>query len=304
MKRFEPRRPAKSKQMTGLTDRIARLSPDKRALMGKRVLAPAEVPTVPAVGNPWLAQVKPNPAARVRLFCIPFAGGDPSAFAGWAESLPSSIEVCPILLPGRWTRVKEPLLTDIVPLVRALGDSLLPLLDKPFALFGHSTGALICFELTRWLRKQRDLQPARLFASGCGAPHLPGRTEPIHSLSEPEFVEKLRSFQGIPEGVLDELELREMVLRILRADFHLTETYVYRNDQPLACPITVFGGLHDPFVSRSSLQAWREQTSGRFKLRIFPGGHMFLRTDSHSVLEAIRENLRSTSAKHGLTKTN
>jgi surfactin synthase thioesterase subunit len=254
--------------------------------------------------NPWLAQVKPNPAARVRLFCIPFAGGDPSAFAGWAEGLPSSIEVCPVLLPGRWTRLKEPLFTDIVPLVRALGESLLPLLDKPFALFGHSTGALICFELTRWLRKRCDLQPAHLFPSGCGAPHLPARLEPIHRLRDQEFVEKLLSFQGIPEAVLAEPELRELILPILRADFQLSETYVYEDDRPLACPITAFGGSRDPIVDQSSFEAWREHTSGRFKLRFFPGDHMFLRTDGHSVLEAIGENLLSTPAINGVTKTN
>jgi len=289
--------------MTGLTDRIARLFPDKRALIEKWAAEAAGKPIGPATQNPWLAQIKPNAAACVRLFCIPFAGGDPSAFAGWQEGLPSSVEVCPVLLPGRWTRLREPLFTDIVPLVQALGESLQPLVDKPFALFGHSTGALICFELTRWLRKECDVQPTHLFACACGAPHLPGRTEPIHSLSEAEFVEKLRSFQGIPEGVLDEPELREMILRILRADFHLTETYVYQHDRPLACPITAFGGLHDPFVSRSSLEAWWEQTSGRFNFRIFPGGHMFLKTHGRSVLDAIGDELPSTPAMQGVRKT-
>lgn len=290
-------------EMTGLTERLARLSPDKRALIGKRAAQAPRTAPVRATGNSWLAQVKPNATAGIRLFCVPFAGGDPSAFAGWPEGLPSSIEVCPVLLPGRWTRLREPLFTDIVPLVRALGESLLPLLDKPFALFGHSTGALICFELTRWLRTERHVQPTHLFACACGAPHLPGRTEPIHSLSEPEFVEKLRTFQGIPGGVLDEPELREIVLRILRADFHLTETYVCRDERPLACPITAFGGSHDPFVNRASLKAWREQTSGRFKSRIFPGSHMFLKAHARSVLNAIGNELRNAPGVQPVWKT-
>ncbi len=290
-------------EMGELIDRLARFSPEKRALIEKRSSEPAGTRTIPVTGNPWLAQAKPNAAARIRLFCVPFAGGDPSAFAGWHEGLPSWVEVCPILLPGRWTRLREPLFTDIFPLVRDLGGNLGPMLDKPFALFGHSTGALICFELARWLRKEYYVEPLHFFASACGAPQLPGRTGAIHTLSEPEFIYKMHTFQGIPEGVLEEPELREILLRILRADFHLTETYAYRSESPLACPITAFGGLPDPFVSLPSLEAWKEQTSGKFDAHIFPGGHMFLKAHKPLVLEAIKTELCDAQAEQRVTKT-
>jgi surfactin synthase thioesterase subunit len=210
---------------------------------------------------------------------------------GWPQSLPPSLEVCPVLLPGRWTRMKEPPFTEIAPLVRSLGESIRPQLDKPFALFGHSTGALIAFELARWLRKHSGCQPAHLFVSGCGAPHIPGRCEPLHVLPEAEFVERLRSFEGIPEAALAEPELRGIILPILRADLQLTETYVYEHDLPLACPITACGGSHDPMVDHSSLEAWQEHTSGKFTLRLFPSGHMFLRTHGGQMLDIIRDDL-------------
>jgi medium-chain acyl-[acyl-carrier-protein] hydrolase len=281
--------------MARIENRIAMLTSAKRALILKRMATTLAVDT-PATSNLWLSRTKPKPGAGLRLFCVPFAGGDPSAFAGWENMLPEWLEFCAILLPGRSTRIQEPSYTDIVPLVQSLGESLQGMLDKPFALFGYSTGALICFELARWLRTMFDIQPIHLFVSACGAPQLPGRTEPIHSLSEPAFIERLRRFQGISDGLLEEPELREILLRILRADFQLTETYVYRSEKPLACPITAIGGEADPFVTRSSLRAWQAQTATNFNIHTFQGGHMFLRSCSPSLRKFIVEELRDSPA--------
>jgi medium-chain acyl-[acyl-carrier-protein] hydrolase len=238
--------------------------------------------------NPWLAHVKPNPAAALRLFCFPYAGGDPSAFLSWPAALPASVEVCPVLLPGHGSRIAEPLFLSIADLVPPLAEGLLPSLHRPFALFGHSTGALIAFEFARALRAEHGLSPARLCVSACGAPHLPpDRPDPIHHLPEQEFIEKLRAFGGVSEAALAEPELRGLILPILRADFQLSETYSCAPDVPLACPISAFGGAQDPFVRPESLEAWRDQTTSAFSLRLFPGGHMFLHTDRRLLLEVL-----------------
>src|SRR5438552_7109196 len=122
------------------------------------------------VTDSWLACLKPRPHAAVRLFCFPYAGGGASAFRCWPDALPASIEVCPVQLPGRETRFREPPYTRLAPLAEALGHALRPFLDRPFAFFGHSMGALVAFELTRWLRRAGGPQPAHLFVSACAAP--------------------------------------------------------------------------------------------------------------------------------------
>ncbi len=217
-------------------------------------------------------------------------------FMRWPENLPALIEVCPVLLPGRWTRMKEPPFTEITALVWALGESLTPHLDKPFALFGHSTGALIAFELARWLRKHSAREPVHLFSSGCEAPHLVRRSQLFHALADEEFLQEVRRFQGISEDVLAEPELLELILPILRADFQLTSTYVYKDDRPLTCPVTAFAGADDQVVTRAEVEGWREHTAGKFTLRIFHGDHMFLKTERGALLEAIAGKLLSDSA--------
>jgi len=246
--------------------------------------------------NAWIACPRPNPQARLRLFCFPYSGAGASIFYPWVDRLPETIEVCPVLLPGRETRLAEPLFTRLAPLVQAVAQSLLPYLDKPFAFFGHSLGALVSFELARHLRRQHDLRPVHLFVSGHNAPQVPDRDPPIHALPEPEFLEKLRRLNGTPEEVLKHTELRELILPILRADFEVCETYVYEADDPLDCPISAFGGLRDEHLSRDGLEAWREQTSASFSLRMFPGDHFYLNTDRPLLLRTLTRELTDSCA--------
>jgi medium-chain acyl-[acyl-carrier-protein] hydrolase len=238
----------------------------------------------------WLTRPGPDRSARLRLFCFPYSGAGASIYYRWIGQLPRGINVCPVELPGRASRVAEPPYTQLSPLVDAAAEALLPYLHLPFALLGHSMGALVCFELARLLRR-RGLQPVRLFASGHGAPQLPERDPPIHALSEPEFVEKLREFGGTPEEVLANAELRELLLPILRADFAVCETYAYTAEEPLDCPISAFGGLADREVPGEDLDAWRVQTRGAFTLRMFPGDHFFLQTAQPFVLRSVARDL-------------
>ncbi len=175
----------------------------------------------------WLRSPKPNPQASLRLFCFPYVGGGALIFRTWPNSLPATAEVCPVELPGRGTRLKETPFTRLLPLVQALAQALLPHLDKPFAFFGHSMGALISFELTRQLRRLYGLVPLHLFVSAHRAPQLPDPDPPIHTLPEAEFMEELRCLNGTPKEVLEQPELMELMLPILRADFALCETYIY-----------------------------------------------------------------------------
>jgi medium-chain acyl-[acyl-carrier-protein] hydrolase len=240
----------------------------------------------------WIACRKPNPQARLRLFCFPYAGSGASIFRTWADGLPADVEVCPVQFPGRGTRLTEVPFTQISPLIEALTQALDPLLDKPFAFFGHSLGALVGFELARQLRRQSGVQPVRLFVSADRAPQILHRDRPLHALPEGELLVELHRLFGIPGKVLEEAELMQIMLPVLRADFAVYETYVYATEPPLSCPISALGGLQDQRVGRGDLEAWREQTNSSFSLRMFPGDHFFWNTMQPLLLQALSQELR------------
>jgi medium-chain acyl-[acyl-carrier-protein] hydrolase len=240
----------------------------------------------------WIAFRKPNSQARLRLFCFPYAGAGASIFRTWSDGLPADVEVCPVQIPGRGTRPMEASFTQLAPLVEALAEALVPLLDKPFAFFGHSLGALVGFELARQLRRQSGAQPVRLFVSADWAPQLPHRERPVHALPEAEFLGELRRLNGIPEKVSEDAELMQILLPVLRADFAVYETYAYSTEPPLDCPISIFGGLQDQRVNRGDLEAWRDQTSDFVSVRMFPGDHFFWNTTQPLLLQVLSQELR------------
>ncbi|MBN1889798.1 MAG: thioesterase [Thermoflexales bacterium] len=244
-----------------------------------------------STSNAWIVSPRPNPHARLRLFCFPYAGGGASVFYAWIKSLPQDIEVCPIQLPGRQGRSEVPPFTQMGPLVEALAQGIEPYLNKPFAFFGHSLGAKISFELARHLRAQGAARPVCQFFSGSNAPHIASPDPPLHELPDAELVEKLRRFKGTPEELLQDEELLQVFLPLLRADIALHETYRYVPGEPFDYPISVFGGLQDDEISRDNLAAWHIHTRGTFTLRMFPGDHFFLRSARAPLLQAVSHDL-------------
>jgi medium-chain acyl-[acyl-carrier-protein] hydrolase len=232
-----------------------------------------------------------DPQVKLRLFCFPFGGAGASFYRDWQPALPKSIEVCPVQPPGREERLSEKPFTNLAPLVAELGEILRPYLDRPFAFFGHSMGALISFELARYLRRLNQLMPAYLLISGRPAPQIPQTDPPTFDLPDPEFIEELRQIQGTPESVLQNLELMALFLPLLRADFELCQTYHYNHELPLDCPFFVFGGLADSDISQESLVSWRTQTTRPIQLQMFPGDHFFILNAQQSVLHIISQQL-------------
>jgi medium-chain acyl-[acyl-carrier-protein] hydrolase len=241
----------------------------------------------------WIAFRKPNPQARLRLFCFPYAGASAAIFRTWSDGLPADVEVCPVQFPGRGTRLQEVPFKRLAPLVQALAQALVPLLDKPFAFFGHSLGALVGFELARQLRRRSGVQPVRLLVSADRAPQLPARHRPIHALPEDEFLAELRRLNGTPGQLLDDMELMQIMLPVLRADFAAYQTYAYAPEPPLDCAISCFGGMQDQRVSRGELEAWRDQTRVPVSLQMFHGDHFFLNTARSLLLPVLAHELRA-----------
>ncbi len=241
--------------------------------------------------NTWFARIRPNPNARLRLFCVPYGGGTAQVYLRWPDGLPADTEVWSVNLPGRGRRMMEPPLRSISSIVQPMVQALMPLLDKPFAFFGHSMGSLVSFEVVRQLRRLGKPLPSYLFASGCFAPHIPD-PHPIHHLPDAEFIKELRELNGMPTEVLANDELMELVLPSLRADFTATETYTCNEESPFPFPMSVFGAVQDPLTTPELLEAWRQYTSGRFSLRMLPGDHFFLISHEKLLLSMISEDLR------------
>lgn len=238
-----------------------------------------------------LAYYKPRREATLRLFCFPYAGGSALVYRNWAERLPVQVEVCPVQLPGRGHRLREPAISQMLPLADAVMREIRPLMDKPFAFFGHSMGATLAFEIARLLRKSEAAQPSHLFVSGRSAPQVIDTDPPTYNLPEPELLEELRRLNGTPPEVLDEPELLTLMLPLIRADFEAIQTYPYVEEPPLGCPISVYGGLQDDDVSRESLEAWCEQTTASCTLRMFPGDHFFINTTREWLLQTLTREL-------------
>lgn len=229
----------------------------------------------PGLGAWWVLP-RANPAARLRLFCFPYAGGGASMFRDWPGELPGDVEVWCAALPGRGARLREAPVNSITRLLPPLADAMLPYLDRPFALFGHSMGALIAFELARHLRREQAPSPSHLFVSGRRAPQLGRISQAVHELPRQELIRELRRLNGTPEAVLRSEELLTALLPTLRADLAACEQYVCRSDLPLAVAISAYGGSADPDVAREDLEAWGAQTSCGCSTQQFAGDHFFL----------------------------
>ncbi len=233
-----------------------------------------------------------DPAAPgTRLFCLPHAGGSAGGFLRWRRSPTPDIAVVPVRLPGRDGRQGEAPETDFDRLARRLAAALRPWTDRRYALFGHSLGAILAFELARRL----DPPPCRLFVSGASAPDEQPTDRWLHTLPDHEFLSALRGFGGLP----DDPGLATALLPRLRADCTVAETYRYRAAEPLRCPISVLCGRWDPTVDTSRLERWGAHTDEGVRIRLFPGDHFYLSDAENFVLRAIRKDLAATSDHRG-----
>lgn len=241
----------------------------------------------------WIVRFQPSPTASLRLFCFPFAGGGARAYRPWAEALPDGVEVCAVQPPGRGRRLNESPVDRMDPLVDRLLDEAQPLLDRPFAVFGHSLGALVSFEWVRRLHAAGGPSPRHLVVSGHIAPHLQDPNPDLHDLPRAEILETLAAYGGTPDAVLDSEEMMDLFLPTMRADFAVLETYEYGRAPLLDVPITAVAGADDPRIpSRAHLEAWGEHTSAAFDCQLFPGDHFYFNDAFDPLRDALVDRLR------------
>jgi medium-chain acyl-[acyl-carrier-protein] hydrolase len=183
------------------------------------------------------------------------------------------------------------------PLVHELADSISAYVEKPYALFGHSMGAAVAFELACELRRRGHREPAHVFASGFRAPHCVSTLPPISTLPDAPFLAEVQQRYGpIAAEVLSAPDLLDLIFRVLRADLTLIERYRAADQPPLECAVTVLGGTDDRSVSVAELQAWARHTTGAFDLTWISGGHFFVRDSRQDVLEVVQQRLQPRRA--------
>jgi medium-chain acyl-[acyl-carrier-protein] hydrolase len=244
--------------------------------------------------NRWIIQGNVNLDARMRLFCAPYAGAGASIFHSWRNGLLREVEICAIQLPGRENRIADNPFFRMRPLVEELADAITPWLDMPFAFFGHSNGALICFELARLLRRRNQQPPFALIVSGHNAPDLPLVGAPIAHLPDPEFLDKLKRLNGMPREIESNPEIMELLIPTLRADISISETYRYAPEEALDCPILAVYGVSDPETDYEAIVAWQRQTRKEFSAHAMPGDHFFLNTCRLDLLRYISNYLNNS----------
>ena len=247
----------------------------------------------------WFEHLSRAQTPSLRLFCFPYAGGTADVYRSWQRWFSPDIDLCLVHLPGRGKRISDPPFTRIKSLVSAIVPVIASEIQGPYALYGHSMGAVISFELARELVRTRRTGPELLFVSGRRAPDWPDTEPPTYHLPHDQFIAELKRLKGTPAEVLDHPELMELFLGLLRADFEMVDTYEFEPGTLLSCPITVYGGLFDEHVPADSCRAWSEQTSGVFRTRMVQGDHFFVRKPGQDFVEAFRHDvLNVASARH------
>lgn len=243
------------------------------------------------LANRWLVSFRAVAAPRLRILCLPFAGGGANVYRPWADLVPQDVELLAARLPGRETRIAEKPATDISIIVDGLLDDLRDRADCPLALFGHSMGAGIAYDVAHRLTELGKM-PAAIMVTGRPAPFLPRRRALVSTLPEPEFIEELKRMGGTPTEVFEHRELLDLVLPVVRADFQLSETLSRPLLRRFDCPLIAAAGEKDEDAPVQEVEAWRELAGSRFTFRVFPGGHFFIQDHRRQLVEMLLNEAR------------
>ncbi|MFD8705600.1 thioesterase II family protein [Kitasatospora sp. NPDC059648] len=240
----------------------------------------------------WVRRFHPSPDAPVRLVLFPHAGGSASYYYPLSQALAPDTEVLALQYPGRQDRRAEKCIDNLPELADRAYEAVLPWLDGQFAFFGHSMGSVLAFEVAQRLRRDRGDLPLWLFASGYPAPsRLPSGT--VHLRDQAGVVRELTEVGGTDPQWLEDQDMLDAILPAIRGDYRAIETHTWVPEAPLDCPLTMLVGDDDPHTSLDQAAAWQNHTTGKFALRIFPGGHFYLDEHRDAVVDTVAGTLRA-----------
>ena len=237
--------------------------------------------------NNWFLTPQARPNAKMRIICFPYAGGNASTFSHWASQLPDDIELVAAQYPGRTSRIFEPMHNKMDDLVADLITAIPKYLDKPYILFGHSLGSRVAFELMYQINMLSMPKPKHFIASGSRGPQYLSSNGSIYHLKDEEFINESRGLNGTPQAVLDNKELMDLFLPMLKADFEIADKYCYNKNETFNCPISVLGGEEDFDISLSKLNGWGDHFTTDVDIHMLPGNHFFIDSNKEMVLEKL-----------------
>lgn len=249
----------------------------------------------------WVLRLNcPSGEPRLRLVCIPYAGGGPDLFRSWAGRVGEHVELIAVRLPGHGSRTAEKPYRCWPPLVDDTFRELEPYLREPHALYGHSFGGRLAYELAKRAAHEHRGRTRRLFVSGCRSPNAPQARPYMHRLPDAGFREALREMGGTPPEVLGNGMLMRMMLPVIRGEIRLAELWGEETGNPLPVPITALYGRHDRIDDLASTRDWTEFTRARCEVIEMPGGHFFLQSHRKSLLDVIAARLEPSDGRPDL----
>eukprot|EP01027_Heterolobosea_sp_BB2_P012671 GEZU01018337.1.p1 GENE.GEZU01018337.1~~GEZU01018337.1.p1 ORF type:complete len:285 (+),score=61.96 GEZU01018337.1:344-1198(+) len=241
----------------------------------------------------FIPPTPPKDGPKLRLFCFPYAGGSAAVFSDWCRLLPNDIEVVGVTLPGRLHRAMEKdYYRDVCKAAYDITNAILPFIQEednnnnnnlqgkkalPYAIYGHSLGSQISFEVMRELRRRGKKLPVMAFPAGCGAPSV-ARSTNIGSYTQEQFVNLLRDVGGTPKEILDNPEFWDLIVPHTQADWSMLDNYSCTKEDPFDIPMVLFMGIED-FIPLHEQQEWRIHTTKQFTVYTLPGNHFFLHKD-------------------------
>ncbi|MFE2727629.1 thioesterase II family protein [Kitasatospora sp. NPDC059327] len=253
--------------------------------------------SVASARDAWIRRYHPKAPGGIRLAVLPHAGGSASYYFALSAALPGGVEALCVQYPGRQDRRGEPAVTDLEQLADQVADVLEPLAEGPFALFGHSMGATLGFEVVRRLER-RGAAPLALFASARRGPAVL-REERVHLLDDDGLLAEVAALSGTDARLMADQEIRDLLLPAIRADYTAVETYRCAPDARIGCPTVALVGDRDPRVGRDDARAWGRQTEGAFSLEVFDGGHFYVADHVEAVAGLVGRTLSALHPRPG-----
>jgi medium-chain acyl-[acyl-carrier-protein] hydrolase len=238
-----------------------------------------------------IVRFQPKEASSSRMICFPYAGATAAIYRSWNTLMPEEMELVAVEIPGR-LHLKDKPPADMKDLIEILYSQILPFINKPYAIFGHSFGSIIAYEMVKKLQVENLELPKKLFVSSRRAPQLPSRFRHAAGLPDPEFIDEMQNlYQAIPEAVLKEKELLKMLLPILKQDIGINETYIGQLDPLLKVPLQTYYGTQDTTVNSQEIEAWSKVTQKDFQMKSFDGGHFFLDKEKGAIISDMASSL-------------
>lgn len=227
---------------------------------------------------------------KVQLICFPYAGSGASLFYPWVNFLSKDFEVWAFQPPGHEELMDQRLISDLAEMKQYILQKIIPIINRPFILFGHSLGSVLAYETTKELQK-RNMVPISLTVSGRQPPHLKSKMHLIAHLNNEDFIKEVFELNGTPPELMASKDFLEMATPILRADFKLAENYQIKIEEKIKCPVSVLGSTTDKWIDTKEIAEWSKTTEKPCETRIFEGDHFYLKQNPRLVAEYLNNLL-------------